>query len=697
VNAPYSSKALPQGALLREWRLEGVLGVGGFGIVYRGRGTYFGETVAIKEYFPSAISDRVDGETVKPADSSSEEVYALGLRKFLEEAKILWQLSQPERHPHIVSVRSLFEIHGTAYMVMDFETGASLSRMLREGVRFDEPSLIAILRPIAEGLERAHRAGVIHRDIKPANILVDDDGRSVLIDFGSARFETNDATSTTVTFHTPPYAALEQYVKTYQQGPWTDIYALGVVAYQCVTGEKPPEALERLHGEAGEPLSAREWPGFSATFTRAVDAAMAMRPQERPQSISEWLKWLDGDLPGREDDDDTTRLVVTKPSKPQASVSVEAAPPAPMAAEAAPIAETSPEPPPPASEPAPAPSFAPTPRPGRAAPRPGFLGRGVRFAGMAVIASLAALGIAAVVVLFRLSGMNKPVPSQAVLPIVHAAQALGISPGSMDTAAVAQVATAAQGLLQDAKAAGRPAAEISSLSAAAAEVAALPAELRALPATPEGRNQAQSVAARANELAKSMARAEAAALERSARTPLKEVDRVLGSGKAGSPEATRAAAAVRAARARLAAAAAAVSSAAGGPAALQAARSALGAYGEFAGAYASAKTYYAPARRVEFTALKGRIEGMADRVAAAAAQRPPGLFASGERKQAYQRLKDAETQARSQRAQLDQLSHTVATSSDLAQIDDAIRQAATLQQSMSTLYETATAAAEAAK
>ena len=92
---------------------------------------------------------------------------------------------------------------------------------------------------------------MLHRDIKPPNILITPEGRSVLIDFGSARFDTAEATSTQVTFHTPPYAAIEQYVKTYQQGPWTDIYALGVVLYECVTGIKPPEVLERLHGGQG--------------------------------------------------------------------------------------------------------------------------------------------------------------------------------------------------------------------------------------------------------------------------------------------------------------------------------------------------------------------------------------------------------------------------------------------------------------
>ncbi len=308
MSKAYSNKALPAGTILREWRLEDVLGVGGFGIVYKGRGIYFGELVAIKEYFPSSIAERDAEDTVVPIGSDVEEVHALGLKKFVEEAKLLWNLSTPTRHPNIVSVRSLFEIHGTAYMVMDFEDGVSLSKLLKEGRRFNERSLWNIIQPIAEGLDRAHRVGVLHRDIKPPNILITDDNRPVLIDFGSARFEAAEATSTSVTFHTPPYAAVEQYVKTYPQGPWTDIYAMAVVLYECVTGEKPPEVLERLHGGMGTPLADGHWPGFGKRFLQAIDSGMTIRPTERPQTIREWLALFgkkDTDAPVGGDDEPT--------------------------------------------------------------------------------------------------------------------------------------------------------------------------------------------------------------------------------------------------------------------------------------------------------------------------------------------------------------------------------------------------------
>jgi len=312
----YSNKALPSGTILREWRLEEVLGVGGFGIVYKGRGIYFDELVAIKEYFPSAISERDAESTVVPIDSDAEEVHALGLKKFVEEAKLLWNLSTPSRHPNIVSVRSLFEIHGTAYMVMDFEDGVSLTDLLKKGEKFDEAKLRKMVLPVASGLERAHRVGVLHRDIKPSNILVTDNGDPVLIDFGSARFETEGVTSTTVTFHTPPYAAIEQYVKTYDQGPWTDIYALGVVLYRCITGEKPAEVLERMHGGQEPPLVDGDWPGFSRKFLAAVDAAMIIKPSDRPQSLSQWLAMFEDDstdsgafgAAGDDEDEEATRI-----------------------------------------------------------------------------------------------------------------------------------------------------------------------------------------------------------------------------------------------------------------------------------------------------------------------------------------------------------------------------------------------------
>ncbi|HEX4637279.1 MAG TPA: serine/threonine-protein kinase, partial [Rhizomicrobium sp.] len=487
MSAPYHNKALPQGTILREWRLEQVLGTGGFGIVYRGKGVYFGEDVAIKEYFPAAISDRREGNTVAPNDSDSEEIYELGRRKFLEEAKVLWNLSRPQRHPNIVSVRSLFEIHGTAYMVMDFESGTSLSEMLHAGHKFDEQSLLDIIRPVAEGLDCAHRAGVLHRDIKPANILVNGAGRPVLIDFGSARFDSGQATNTKVTFYTPPYAAIEQYVKTFPQGPWTDIYALGVAMYQCVSGEKPPEVLERLHGGLGQALSAKNWPGYSRGFTRAVDAAMEIRPHDRPQSISDWLKQFDTGKQANADE--ATRIGTTvwgdRPTMP-GTLPAASAPQAPPPVAAAPVAT-----------PAPAPKAAEPQSPQTKNPETKSGGKKKdNHLKSALIGSLAALfmvSVAAGLLWSRHKSAPEALPasafaSTAAMPVVKARENLG---------------PALDGLIAAAQKAGRPQSEITALTDAKTKILAA--------------QKAPDAADQMNEAARDMAKTEIAALGRTAR------------------------------------------------------------------------------------------------------------------------------------------------------------------------------------
>jgi non-specific serine/threonine protein kinase len=657
VDTPYHSKALPEGTVLREWRLEQVLGVGGFGIVYRARGVYFDELVAIKEYFPSAISDRQDGTTVTPTDSSSEEVYALGLQKFLEEAKVLWNLSKPERHPNIVSVRSLFEIHGTAYMVMDFESGVSLSQMLRDGRKFNEASLLALIRPIAEGLDRAHRAGVLHRDIKPANILVDDSARPVLIDFGSARFESGQATSTKVTFYTPPYAAIEQYVKTYPQGPWTDIYALGVALYQCVTGEKPPEVLERLHGGLGESLSARPWPGFSPAFARAVDAAMAIRPAERPQSIPEWLKLFDeGD---RADMDDATRITVS--SSPHTAV-------VPAAIVAETVAPADPE---------------EEPETARRLPRwivPAA-------AGLVVVLCV---GIAAT--LLRPGGHPAATPAKTVSAAASAA-APAAAVASSPVIDVQPIVQDADALIATARRAGRPRSEVGALVGAKANIAALAAQIQGLASTPNSAAKVEPLAGQLTGAAVDMAKGEAAALSRASTGQLYELQHNLSGDAAAAAGATSVLAAARQAKGGLDAAIAAVSQASGAVSSMDAARQSLAAYGPFAAALGAANRVYLSARQQkEFDALEASARPISAEVIALAETSKPWLFASKARKDAYQLLQSNATRARADATQLDQLSAS-GRSTDLDSLNSAVARVTEIKSDLAALYASSYAAA----
>jgi len=626
---------MPAGTVLREWQLEQVLGVGGFGIVYRGKGVYFGETVAIKEYFPSAISDRLDGTTVAPTDSSSEEIYELGRRKFLEEAKLLWNLSRPERHPNIVSVRSLFEIHGTAYMVMDFESGVSLSEMLHEGRTFDEKSLLAIIKPIAEGLDRAHRAGVLHRDIKPANILITKGERPVLIDFGSARFESGQATNTKVTFYTPPYAAIEQYVKTFPQGAWTDIYALGVVLYQCVTGEKPPEVLERLHGGLGQSLSSRQWPGYSQAFTRAVDAAMAIRPLERPQSIPDWLKLFESD--GETRQDEPTRIGTLASAAP---VTLAAAQPATdAAAKPVPVA-------------AKASSQAPQKKPsGKARLRPALIG------------SLAAV-VAVAAVLFLLMPRHRP--GTELLPAsVPSHAAAGDSRADLGKSLDELIAAATQ--------IGRKQSEISDLTNAKEKILALAAQEKSGPA-----GSGQPV----DDMARDTAKTEIAILGRATRRMWRDLGTVPDAKS--SPDTTNAIVKLKSAKTDLDARLAADLTTMDAAASIEAARQTLLGFGLFQDAAGAAAPLYVSARRKEFAALYGSVQSASDQVVALAAVPKPWFLAPQARKQAYQLRQDNAAQAKALIVQLGAL--PAATTTDLKQLNAAMAQALAAQTTLSSLY-----------
>jgi non-specific serine/threonine protein kinase len=655
LNTPYHSKALPEGTILREWRLEQVLGVGGFGIVYRGKGVYFDELVAIKEYFPGSISDRQDGTTVTPTDSSSEDIYVLGKEKFLEEAKVLWNLSKPERHPNIVSVRSLFEIHGTAYMVMDFESGVSLSQMLRDGRKFDEAGLMALMRPIAEGLDRAHKAGVIHRDIKPANILVDDTGRPVLIDFGSARFDSGQATSTKVTFYTPPYAAIEQYVKTYPQGPWTDIYALGVTLYQCVSGEKPAEVLERMHGGASEALSARDWPGFSRAFTRAVDAAMAIRPADRPQSIPEWLRLFD--LNDAEAEEEATRIAVAPAFDAAAT----------QTATYVSAANTG------------SGGNAGTPR--RRGP--------ALLAAAAVGVLLLAAGGAALV----LRSGQPPAPKP---PIVAATPRPSPAAGPSQAVVIPPVEQAADGLIADAQQAGRPDKEIAALTGARANISTFAGQIKALGAAPGAAAKAAPLLVQLNGAGVDMARGEIGALGRLAQVQAREVEHTLG-GSARIAGSASAVAAVRQAQGALDAAAVPIAQASDGAAAIDAARRSIAAYGAFASAYASATRFYVPAKRAQITSAAIDVRAEAAQLTAMANVPKPWFLAAQARKHAYQQLQDNAARAKAELAQLEPIARAAAGSGDLKLLDADLARVSGLKQSLAGLRASSAAAQAAAK
>ena len=240
---PKRALALPKGLRLLEYRIERVLGQGGFGITYLATDVNLHAKVAIKEYLPEEIAFRTSGRSVWPNASQHRDRYQQGLENFLTEARTLASF----RHPNIVRVARFFEAHDTAYMVLEYERGRSFKTWwLKQNPQALAPGqgerlLVERLQPLLDGLAVVHAAGYLHRDIKPDNIQVRaEDGRLVLLDFGSAG-QTVAVAGQGAVVVTPGYAPLEQYGLG-QQGTWTDVYALGATLYWAVTGKKPPDA-----------------------------------------------------------------------------------------------------------------------------------------------------------------------------------------------------------------------------------------------------------------------------------------------------------------------------------------------------------------------------------------------------------------------------------------------------------------------
>jgi len=281
--------ALPAGYQLGKYRFKGVLGAGGFGITYLADDQTLGRRVAIKELLPNDIATRVDGATVVAKTKSEQNNLVWARERFLEEGRALAACE----HPNVVHVYEMIEANGTAYMVTKYEDGRSLAEWLTNlGRPPTEPELRGILEPLLAGLEKVHRAGFLHRDLKPENIYLTEDGRPLLLDFGSARQAVTDRSTLLTSIVTIGYAPFEQYYEDGKQGPWTDIYSMAGVMYRAIHGEKPPEATRRLKNDSSVKLAKRYQRDYSLQFLNAIDRALAVEYQDRPQSVVDWRGML---------------------------------------------------------------------------------------------------------------------------------------------------------------------------------------------------------------------------------------------------------------------------------------------------------------------------------------------------------------------------------------------------------------------
>ena len=286
-------QALPAGYRLASYRVVRVLGVGGFGVTYLCEHAGLGVQVAVKEYLPNEIAVR-DGAAVHPKSAGDREGFEWGLSRFLDEARTLARFE----HPNVVRVRDCLEANSTAYIVMDYEDGEPLDRLLQRLGTLTEAQLKRVVLPVAEGLREVHAAGFLHRDIKPSNIFVRrSDESPVLLDFGSARQALGRKSRSMTAIASAGYSPPEQYESQGSQGAWTDIYALCALCHRAITGEVPVEAPRRT----GEVARQRADPqarlaagvaGYSSCVLDAVDWGLQLIETKRPQCLEDWLERL---------------------------------------------------------------------------------------------------------------------------------------------------------------------------------------------------------------------------------------------------------------------------------------------------------------------------------------------------------------------------------------------------------------------
>jgi len=288
---------LPVGTRIQDYCIKGVVGEGGFAIVYLADDVLLHREVAIKEYMPAALAVRNPGQGVGPRSASHGETFIKGMRSFINEARLLAQF----KHAALIDVLRFWEENGTAYMAMPYYRGKTLREIFRQAdFHCDEAWLRRLIEPILSGVQTMHRENCFHRDISTDNIIVLADGNPVLLDFGAARRIVAAPDQLATVILKPGFAPIEQYsddTATAPQGPWTDIYALCAVCYLAISGRMPATSVARIMRDPVVPLTSLDIPGFTANFLVAIDRGLAVRPEDRPQSVKEFAALLDRPSP----------------------------------------------------------------------------------------------------------------------------------------------------------------------------------------------------------------------------------------------------------------------------------------------------------------------------------------------------------------------------------------------------------------
>lgn len=280
---------VPGSILQSRYEVGKLLGQGGFGATYLGWDDRLQVKVAIKEFYPANLISRVPGGSkVVPFSDVHAEGFTIGLKKFLEEARLLARLREIKE---IVGVQDFFEANDTAYLIMELLQGRTLKKYVSEnGGPLDPRRAVSILTPIMKALHSVHEMGLIHRDVAPDNIFITSTGERKLLDFGAARHAAGQAANLTVILK-PGYAPPEQYSHEGLQGPWTDVYAMCATLYVVICGKTPPDATTRFMNDRVPKLADYNVQAPPA-FEKALLAGLAMRHNERPQTMKDLQRSL---------------------------------------------------------------------------------------------------------------------------------------------------------------------------------------------------------------------------------------------------------------------------------------------------------------------------------------------------------------------------------------------------------------------
>lgn len=275
---------LESGTAIDHYVIERELAHGGFSSVYLARQSKDQLQVVIKEYLPRMLAHRTWNNMIVANSDETEKLFRRGRILFFEEAKVLSKL----KHPNIVEVINFFRANSTVYMVMTYDYGLTLNKILDNKVlTISEDFFLSVFNSLLAGVEHLHRHQFVHLDIKPANILVRPGNDSLLLDFGAIQTFPNTHLRKQSNVLTKGYSPPEQYRPDGQLGPWTDIYALGASMRACLENKTPFSAPERAEQDKLIPSVIAFKRKYPDNLLKAIDAAMELLPQNRPQSIAE--------------------------------------------------------------------------------------------------------------------------------------------------------------------------------------------------------------------------------------------------------------------------------------------------------------------------------------------------------------------------------------------------------------------------